>query len=222
MQPLPRFDYEGIELRTETLAPTPMIQTNRWIREAIQRHEEYSDCMEPTAMTLATVDAAGHPSSRVVLMRSLDEIGPGFITTAGSRKCHDIEANPHVAASLNWLTLFRAIHFRGLAEPLDHEHLEQYWDTRPWAAQITTIASHQSQPVPNRAALELRFEETAGRFPEGTEVPLPTDFVGYRIRVTEVEFWSGRQGRLHDRLLLTPPPGATFDSPGWHVQRLMP
>lgn len=217
-----RLDYEGPELHKETIAPTPLHQTLRWFKDAVRRQEDYGDIIEPGALSVATCGADGMPSQRVVLMRFFDELGPGFVSHLGSRKANDLEANPKISASLTWLPLFRAIHFRGTVERIADELVDEYWHSRPYQSQISAVASEQSRPVASRAELEARFAAAREQYPDGSIIPRPEGFVGYRVRPTEVEFWSGRTNRFHDRLLFSQPGHLTLGDPGWRVTRLMP
>lgn len=222
MKPLPRLDYDGEELDEKHLPPTPLHLVLRWYKEAVNRHDEYEDLLEPSALWLATTDANGQPSLRTVLLRFLDQEGPGFVSRLGSRKADDVETNPQVAASLVWLPLFKQIHFRGIIERIDDGTLEEYWNTRPYGARITSIAMDQSRPIADRSALEARHHAAMDQYPVGSDVPRPADFAGWRIRCQEIEFWSGRDNRLHDRLLFTNRGGFNLGDPGWKVTRLMP
>lgn len=217
-----RIDYDGPELHRDTVAPTPLHQSLRWFREAVARQEQYGDIVEPGALQVATVGADGMPSIRTVLLRFFDEQGPGFVSHLGSRKADDLEQNAQIAGSLIWLPLFRAIHFRGVAERIDDEQVDAYWNSRPYGSRISAHVSEQSRPVASRAELEARFDEVRARYPEGSEIPRPEHFVAWRIRPREVEFWSGRTNRLHDRLLFTNPSDLTLADPGWKVTRLQP
>lgn len=198
------MDYTGDGLDETDCAPTPLEQVERWIAQARAAEVSGAESPEGVALSFATVDAAGAPNVRTVLMRFLDARGPGFVTDSGSAKAREIAANPRVAASLGWPALFRVVRFRGFAEPIEEAALADYWGSRPWGSRISAWASHQSAPVSGRAELEARFAEYAARFPDrgGVEdVPVPPTWAGYRIRPVEVEFWAGRTSRLHDRLV---------------------
>ena len=199
-----RVDYTGAGLDERDCAPTPLAQLQRWIDEALGAGVSGAESPEGVALSLATVDAAGAPNVRTVLMRFLDRRGPGFVTDGGSAKARELTADPRVAASLGWPALFRVVRFRGLAEPIEADALAAYWVTRPWGSRIAAWASHQSSPIGGRAELEARFDEYAARFPDHghpDDVPVPPTWAGFRIRPVEVEFWAGRTSRLHDRLV---------------------
>lgn len=222
MEPMPRFDYEGPALDEAHLPPTPYHTINHWCGDAIARAREVGDIKEPGALQLATADASGQPSVRTVLLRFLDERGPGFVTHSTSAKCADIAANPKLAASLVWMPLFRQIRFSGVAERIDDAEIEEYWHTRPRGAQLAAIAVRQGEPVASRQEMEARYDEVAARYPEDEPVPMPDTFTGFRIRCRSVELWSGRAHRLHDRIVYTNPADLSLADPGWHVTRLQP
>lgn len=221
MDSLPRLDYEGPALIEGELAPTPLHTVTRWFHDAIERQQECGDIVEPGALFVSTVSPDGMPSVRTVLMRFLDERGPGFVTHSTSAKCADLAANPKVSAALVWLPLFRQIRFSGLAERIDDAEIVEYWNTRPRGAQLAAAAVRQSEPVASRAELEDMFAAAEREYGDG-EIPMPETFVGYRIRCTAVELWSGRNHRLHDRLLYTNPSDLALGDPGWKVTRLQP
>jgi pyridoxamine 5'-phosphate oxidase len=159
-------------------------------------------------------------------MRYLDERGPGFVTATTSRKGQELAANPAVAASLTWPAMYRAVRFRGRAEPLDPAEVEDYWRTRPWGSRISAWASRQSEPVGSRADLEAEYERRAAQFPDRggpADVPVPGYWGGYRIRCDEVELWAGRRDRLHDRIVYTRiGAGDLGDAAAWRVHRRQP
>ena len=199
-----RVDYTGAGLDESDCAPTPLAQLQCWIDEALGAGVSGAESPEGVALSLATVDAAGAPNVRTVLMRFLDSHGPGFVTDGGSAKARELTADPRVAASLGWPALFRVVRFRGEAEPIEADALAAYWVTRPWGSRIAAWASHQSSPIGGRPELEARFDEYAARFPDlghPDDVPVPPTWAGFRIRPVEVEFWAGRTSRLHDRLV---------------------
>jgi len=174
-------------------------------------------------MSLATVDAAGRPDVRAVLMRFFDPAGPGFVTNLESAKGIQIAGSPAVAAALVWAAMFRAIRFRGTARELGRGEVERYFGERPWGSRISAWASRQSQVIEGRSGLEEAFERYAARWPDGggpTDVPVPDFWGGYRITCDEVEFWAGRSNRLHDRLAFVRlGEGALDDAGAWRLER---
>lgn len=221
-----RVDYDGEGL-SETVAPdAPLEIVRAWVEAAVQRQADHGDVPEPTAMSVATVDADGVPDVRTVLMRGLDDRGPAFFTSTRSTKGRQLAANPGVAASLTWPAMFRAVRFRGYAELLPAEEVETYFRSRPWGARIGAHASAQSRPVPDRAALEAAYTEAAQRFPDTgspDDVPVPDGWGGYRVVADRVELWAGRRSRLHDRLVWERVgPGGLGDPAAWRRVRLAP
>ncbi len=216
----------GEGLAESDLLPTPYQQVVAWVDDAVRRSEEAPDVVEPFALSLATADAEGRPNVRTVLMRYLDERGPGFVTATTSRKGLEIAANPAVAASLTWPAMYRSVRFRGSAVPLDPGEVEDYWRTRPWGSRVSAWASRQSEPVGSRADLEAEYQRRAAQFPDHggpADVPVPGYWGGYRILCDEVELWAGRRDRLHDRIVYTRTgDGDLGDAAAWRVHRRQP
>jgi pyridoxamine 5'-phosphate oxidase len=221
-----RVDYDGEEL-SEAVAPqAPLEILQAWIEAAVRRQADHGDAPEPTAMSVATVDADGVPDVRTVLLRSLDRRGPAFFTSTLSTKGRQLAANPGVAASLTWPAIFRAVRFRGYAELLPEEEVTAYFRTRPWGARIGAHASAQSRPVPDRATLETAYQQAAERYPDSgrpDDVPVPDGWGGYRVVPDRVELWAGRRSRLHDRLVWERVgPGGLDEPVAWRRVRLAP
>ena len=185
-----------------------------------------ADVPEPMAISVATVDADGCPNVRTVLMRFLDERGPGFVTGLTSTKGQELAANPQIAAALTWPAMFRAIRFRGRAELVERDEVEAYFDSRPYGSRISAWTSRQSEPIGSRAELEAEYERRLAEFPERGEtgeVPVPPFWGGYRIVPDEVEFWGGRRSRLHDRIVFTRVgEGNLDDATAWRIHRRQP
>lgn len=225
-----RLDYDGAGLPETGQSASPLAQVQQWVAEAQQRQEEHGDVPEPLALSVATVAADGVPDVRTVLMRFLDGRGPGFVTGTTSAKARQLVANPGIAASLTWASMFRAVRFRGLAEPLDEEEVREYWAQRPYGSRISAWASRQSEPATGREELERAYAAYAERWPDTgapEDIPVPGHWGGYRVRCTSLELWSGRRDRLHDRLRADPvEPGsassALDDAAAWVWTRLQP
>mgnify|MGYP005607575825 FL=1 len=221
-----RFDYDGDGLAEEQLLATPYAQARRWVDDAVARSQVEQDVFEPLAMSVATVDAAGVPNVRTVLMRFLDERGPGFVTALTSAKGREIAANPVMAVALTWPPMYRAIRFRGRAVMVDRAEVLDYWQSRPWASRISAWTSQQSEPVGSRTDLEEAYARRAAEFPDTgaeSDVPVPDFWGGYRVVPDEVEFWAGRRNRLHDRLVFTRVgDGDLGDAASWSVSRRQP
>lgn len=174
--------------------PDPYAQFERWFADA-----EGAGLVEPTAMVLATVDADGQPSARVLLYKGWYEGGLCFYTNYDSRKGEALAANPRAAATFWWDRLERSVRFEGRVRKLPDSLSEQYFHSRPRGSQIGAWTSRQSQVVEGRDPLEARLAENERRYFEG-EVPLPPHWGGYALVPERVEFWQGRLNRLHDRL----------------------
>lgn len=198
-------------LRREQLHPDPIHQFERWYGQAID-----SGIPEPTAMTLATVSAAGQPWLRTVLLKHYDQQGFVFYTNYGSRKAQHIAVNPRVALLFPWVGLGRQVKITGSAAKVPALESVRYFATRPRGSQIGAWASHQSRVITSRSLLEAKFDELKRKFAEG-EVPLPLFWGGYRVVPDTIEFWQGRASRLHDRFLYT-----LAGEREWRIERLSP
>jgi pyridoxamine 5'-phosphate oxidase len=190
-----RTSYERGELNEASLEPDPIAQLRRWLDEA------YADegTLEPNAMCIATVDAQGQPSARIVLLRGLDARGLQFFTSYLSQKGRELAENAHIAATFFWPNLQRQVRVEGMAAPLGEDESDAYFATRPVGHRLSAWASEQSQPIEDRRVLEERMEHFAARF-EGEEVPRPHSWGGYLISPQRFEFWQGRRSRVHDRI----------------------
>jgi pyridoxamine 5'-phosphate oxidase len=221
-----RIDYSGEGISEADVAATPWQQARAWVDEAVARSQLQPDVPEPLALSVATVDAAGRPNVRTVLMRFFDERGPGFVTGTESAKGLEIAATGGIAASLTWPAMFRAIRFRGTAEQLSRDEVARYFGSRPWASRISAWASRQSQPIEGRAGLEAAYARYAAQFPDhgsADDVPVPDFWGGYRVACDEVEFWGGRRNRLHDRLVFSRVAEGSLDEPAaWTLSRRQP
>ncbi|WP_330476350.1 pyridoxamine 5'-phosphate oxidase [Terrabacter sp. C0L_2] len=221
-----RVDYSGDGLVESDVAASPYLQARAWVDDAVAAAEERDDVPEPTAISVATVDATGTPDVRTVLMRFLDERGPGFVTNLDSAKSEHLKANPRVAAALTWPSLYRAIRFRGSAELVGRDEVEAYFDSRPYGSRLSAWASDQSRPADDRHQLERKWQEVLERFPDtgsDHDVPVPDFWGGWRIVCDEVEFWAGRRNRLHDRIVFRRTgDGDLADAASWTRLRLQP
>ena len=192
----------------------PLGQLQRWLDDAVA-----APMIEPTAMTLATVDAHGRPSARIVLFKGFHGEGWGrgltFYTNYDSRKGRELLANPQVALVFWWDKLERSVRIEGRVTKLPRDVSEHYFHSRPYASQVGAVTSKQSAVVRSREALDQRYDEQLAHY-EGKTVPLPTFWGGYHVVPDALEFWQGRHGRLHDRLRYR------RDGDGWVVERLEP
>lgn len=221
-----RVQYDGDGLTEDRLLDTPYAQARAWVDDAVARADGNRDVFEPLAMSVATVDGDGRPNVRTVLMRFLDERGPGFVTALTSTKGRELTGTSAVAASLTWPAMYRAIRFRGSAVEVSREEVGEYFDSRPWASRISAWASQQSELIGSRAELEAQYAMRMAAFPDhgsDDDVPVPDFWGGFRIVPDEVEFWAGRRNRLHDRLVFTRvDEGDLGDASSWEVHRRQP
>ncbi|WP_046301228.1 pyridoxamine 5'-phosphate oxidase [Mycobacterium sp. UM_Kg27] len=168
-----------------------------WIGDA-----ERAGISEPNAMVLATVEA-GRPVSRSVLCKNLDENGVTFFTDSDSAKAAELASTPYASATFPWYQLGRQVHIRGRVTQLDESVSAEYWVHRPRASQLGFCASQQSQPIASRAALLAQLDAVTEQFSGAEAIPAPPNWRGYRIAPEVVEFWQGREGRLHNRIRVT-------------------
>jgi pyridoxamine 5'-phosphate oxidase len=178
-------------------ADDPIALFDNWFAEAREAERD-----EPNAMALATATPDGKPSVRMVLLKAHGREGFTFYTHYGSRKGEEIAANPKVALLFHWKSLCRQVRIEGSVERVSPQEADAYFATRKRDSQIGAWASEQSQPLPDRATFEARFEEMKQKF-EGMEVPRPRDWSGFRVVPESIEFWTGREHRLHERRLFT-------------------
>jgi pyridoxamine 5'-phosphate oxidase len=205
-----RISYERGALDAEGIAPDPFTQFGEWFGEAL-RSEEVA---EPHAMTVASVGADGRPSARIVLLRGWDRRGFVFYTNYESRKAAELAVHPCAALVFWWGPLQRQIRIEGDVERVAEGESDAYFATRPRGHRIGAWASHQSEIVPDRAALERAVTEIEARFPD--EVPRPPFWGGFRIVPDRFEFWQGRPNRVHDRIAYA------RDGEDWAIARLSP
>ncbi|HZU49505.1 MAG TPA: pyridoxamine 5'-phosphate oxidase [Mycobacterium sp.] len=179
---------------------------HKWIGDA-----ERAGVAEPNAMVLATVDS-GQPVTRSVLCKGVDETGITFFTNYDSAKGAQLAATPYASATFPWYLLGRQFHIRGPVSKVDPRVTEDYWSKRPRGSQLGAWASHQSAPIASRAALLHQLAEVTARFANVEHIPVPPNWGGYRIAPEVVEFWQGREDRMHNRIRVI----------GDRVERLQP
>ena len=182
------------DLDVEWLADGWLALLRTWIHDA-----ERAGVAEPNAMVLATVES-GRPVSRSVLCKGVDEDGIVFFSNYDSAKGDDLAATPYASATFPWYLLNRQFHIRGSVTKVDPQDTESYWVKRPRGSQLGAWASHQSHPIASRAALVGQLAEVTARFADSEQVPVPPNWGGYRIAPEEIEFWQGREDRLHNRI----------------------
>jgi len=190
-----RREYGAAGLSETAAGDDPHALLVRWLDDAVT-----AGVVEPNAMALGTVGADGRPSVRVVLLKGVDEAGLVFFTGYESRKSRDLAVEPWAAATLLWHAIGRQVRIEGPVRRVDGAESDAYFATRPRDSQLAAWASPQSQVVPDRRDLERRLAEAETRFRDHEQVPRPPDWGGWRLSAQLVEFWQGRNGRLHDRL----------------------
>ena len=188
-----RTEYTKGGLARENLHENPIEQFKRWMQQTID-----AKIPDPNAMTVATVDATGQPSQRIVLLKNLDEKGFVFYTNLKSRKAQDLLQNPKVSLHFPWYFLERQVKVCGVVEQLSTAEVLKYFVSRPRDSQLGAWASHQSRPISSRALLIQQFETMKNKFSKG-EIPLPDFWGGFRVKPHQMEFWQGGAARLHDR-----------------------
>lgn len=229
-----RREYTHESLDRKDLVPEPFAQFTSWFAQArgaksgsrlrqigialfnlwhaILGHQP----VDVNAMVLATVDQDGHPSTRTVLLKGVDQRGFIFYTNYDSRKGRELTANPNAALTFFWPDLERQVCVAGTVTRLPREESEAYFKSRPKGSRLAAWASNQSGVVKDRAALEAKWSEMAARFP-GEDVPLPPNWGGFVLSPVRVEFWQGRLNRLHDRFCYT-----KDSDNAWRIERLAP
>jgi len=189
----------------------PIAEAERWLRDA-----ERDGVPQPDAMALATASADGEPSARMVLLKGVDDRGFVFYTNLESRKGRDLAENPRAALILYWNALRRQVRVTGAVERISEEESDAYFATRPYGSRIAAKASRQSSAIPSRAVLEEEYARLDRAY-AGGDVPRPPDWGGYRVVPGTVEFWLGRENRLHDRVRY-----ARRGDGSWASERLAP
>lgn len=192
----------------------PLMEPIERFREQLEKALK-SDIFEPTAMSLATADASGRVSARMVLLKGVDERGFVFFTNLESRKATDIAENPSAALCFFWPALETQVRVEGRVEPVADGEADEYFASRPRGSQVGAWSSPQSRPLPSREELETRVAETEARY-AGADIPRPPFWSGLRVVPERIEFWWGRPSRLHDREVYV------REGEGWRVDRLYP
>lgn len=205
-----RREYLKSGLEHSDLREDPVAQFSLWFDQA-----KDTDIPDPNAMVLATVNSDGQPSQRTVLLKYYDEEGFVFFTNKESKKAHEMQGNPKVNLHFVWLELERQISIAGTAVSISAAESASYFMSRPRNSQIAAWVSNQSSIISSRQLLMQKFQEMKQKFSRG-DIPLPTFWGGYRVIPSSVEFWQGRENRLHDRFLYV------RSDDGWNVERLAP
>lgn len=205
-----RKEYTQAGLRRADLDPDPFVQFNRWFQQA-----HAAGVLEPSCMTLATVDKAGRPSARTVLLKNVDERGFAFFTNYESRKGRELAGNPRAALTIHWREPERQVCVTGEVSKLFRAESEKYFHSRPRGSQLGAWVSRQGEVIAGRDVLEKELAVLGKKYPG--EVPLPPYWGGYVLAPDEIQFWQGRPNRLHDRFRYARQPGGD-----WMIERLAP
>jgi len=204
-----RQEYMRAGLSERRAERDPLRQFERWLEDAVR-----ADLPLPNAMTLATADASGAPSARVVLLKGIEGGGFVFYTNYASRKARDLAARGAACLVFMWPQLERQVRIEGIVEKVTAAESDTYFASRPLGARLSAWASAQSETVPSRAVLEVAMEEARKKY--GDQPPRPPHWGGYRMTPGEIEFWQGRADRLHDRLVYR------RAADRWTIERLAP
>lgn len=204
-----RKDYRQSELLEKDIDPDPVRQFHMWFNQAV-----HSEVNEPNAMCLSTVNN-GIPDARIVLLKGIEHHGFVFYTNYDSSKGKQIEANPNVHLNFTWLELERQVRINGVASKLSREESEAYFQSRPFESRVGAIVSAQSKELDSRETLEKLMQEALQKYSDSNP-PIPENWGGYIVKANRIEFWQGRTGRLHDRILYVLSEGK------WNICRLFP
>ena len=207
-----RRSYSDVGM--ETLPADPFEAFSIWLKQA----HENSIIVEANAMVLSTVHPDNQISTRTVLLKDISEGGFTFFSNYQSRKAHAMNVNENVSLLFPWYAMERQVSISGIVEKVSESESDDYFAARPWGSQIGAWASHQSSPLSSRAELEQRYEGAAAKWPEGSVVPRPEYWGGYRVVPLNIEFWQGRYSRLHDRLRYE----RTTTNSDWELTRYYP
>lgn len=195
------------DLDADWLADGWIALLRKWLADA-----EQAGIVEPNAIVVGTVDAEGRPSTRTVLCKGVDETGITFYTNYDSDKGQQLAASPYASATFPWYALGRQVHLRGTVAMVAPEVTAEYWSKRPRGSQLGAWASHQSHAIASREALAQQLADVTERFADVESVPVPPNWGGYLISAEVVEFWQGRENRVHNRIRVS----------GTRVERLQP
>ena len=205
-----RNEYTRAGLSEADVEPDPISQFRAWFEDALA-----AGLHEPNAMTLATSTPDGKPSARGVLLKGFDERGFVFYTNYDGRKAAELERNPRAALVFYWGELERQVRIEGRVVLVSKDESDAYFESRPRGSRLGAWASEQSRTIDGRERLEARLRELEREY-EGRNVPRPTFWGGYRVEPEAIEFWQGRENRLHDRIVFRQTEG------GWEIERLQP
>lgn len=207
-----RDDYGRAPLSEQSCDTNPIGQFERWFRDV-----QAADIKEPNAMTLSTATAAGRPSARIVLLKEVSDLGFIFYTNYTSRKAQELEANPFAALTFHWVELARQVRVEGRTQKVPPEQSAEYFRSRPKGSRLGAWASHQSQVLPSRDALDAKWEQLQEHYADIEDVPVPEFWGGYCLVPETIEFWEGRPNRMHDRIRYR-----RNGETAWTLERLSP
>lgn len=205
-----RKDYSRASLTEADVNPNPVDQFSKWLHEAID-----AQVPEANAMTVSTATADGRPSSRILLIKDVDQRGFTFFTNYESRKGRELDSNPFASLLFYWIELERQARIEGRVERISDAENDAYFNSRPVKSRLGAIASAQSRPVASREVLEARVQEVEKQY--GDHPVRPPQWGGYRLVPDYLEFWQGRPSRLHDRIAYLRQADGS-----WQIQRLQP
>ena len=205
-----RHDFAKLALDNKDVSADPVIQFEKWFKEAVD-----AKVNEPNAMTVATADTEGTPSARILLLRNFNEQGFVFYTNYNSRKGVEILNNPYASLLFFWPELERQVRIEGVLSKQSAEESDRYFNSRPRESKLGAWTSSQSKVISSRAVLDEEYEKISKKYP-GEDVPRPSFWGGYVLKLSTIEFWQGRPSRLHDRLLYT------LENSEWKIERLAP
>lgn len=206
-----RENYQRGTLDIEHVDADPIVQFRAWFDYA-----KTTDILEPNAMTISTIDKEGFPSSRILLLKEIDDDGFIFYTNYDSHKGQEIAAHPKVALNFLWKALEQQVRIVGTVEKISRERTTKYFHSRPKKSQIGAWVSHQSESIADRALLEVREKELTAQYADVSQLDPPPHWGGYKVFPKYIEFWQGRPSRLHDRLRYVK------NGDQWDIIRLQP
>ncbi|MDO4789730.1 MAG: pyridoxamine 5'-phosphate oxidase [Porphyromonas sp.] len=206
-----RRDFKAGSLDKKDMPKDPLVKVDEWIREAVEKK-----AIEPTAVVVTTATPDGRPSSRTVLLKEILDGRFIFYTNYESRKGMQIAANPYVSLTFLWHQFERQIHIEGICTKVAPEISDAYFRTRPYKSRVGARISPQSRPIPSRTFIMTEFMKESLKY-TGREVPRPDSWGGYQVVPHRIEFWQGRESRLHDRFLYT-----QDEAGGWTLERIAP
>lgn len=205
-----RREYGTRALLEDTIASDPIVQFQTWFDEI------FSEELEPTAMTLATIDASEMPDARIVLLKGIEEGQFIFYTHYDSAKGQELAHNPKAALNFFWRESVRQVKIRGIVHKVSEQASDEYFATRPRLSQLSAAASHQSHILTNRSVLENQITELEQQYKPDQPIQRPEQWGGYAVSPLEIEFWQGRDNRLHDRIRYRK------ENQQWIIERLAP